>query len=276
MSSNAESSAYSPKGTISITFGERAENHKGMQMLGGDKLGEGFTIEDMEEMYMMFTMFFGLDCDLIDLNEMIEEEKVEAEKAAVLVIRGGVDALLNIDKKKEDEKKTHKDLFKELVELDWDKKAYMYGRVVNKKARYNLCFAEEAQEPDYEEKKGRVIAFDSVQLLKRMWNVLEVCSDKAKGLQCEGNYYYDTSKCGIGYHGDGERRIVVALRLGETMEMHYQWYHEGEKIGNGLYFDVNGGDMYIMSAKATGWDWKSKKIPTLRHAAGCKKYTDGK
>lgn len=27
-----------------------------------------------------------------------------------------------------------------------------------------------------------------------------------------------------------------------------------------------------MSEKATGYDWKLKKIPTLRHAAGAEKY----
>jgi hypothetical protein len=27
-----------------------------------------------------------------------------------------------------------------------------------------------------------------------------------------------------------------------------------------------------MSEKAVGFDWKKKKIPTLRHAAGCIKY----
>lgn len=30
--------------------------------------------------------------------------------------------------------------------------------------------------------------------------------------------------------------------------------------------------MYIMSEKATGYDWKKRSIYTLRHAAGCKKY----
>ena len=28
-------------------------------------------------------------------------------------------------------------------------------------------------------------------------------------LVAEANYYYDLEKCGIGYHGDAERRIVV-------------------------------------------------------------------
>jgi hypothetical protein len=35
---------------------------------------------------------------------------------------------------------------------------------------------------------------------------------------------------------------------------------------------LNHGDIYIMSDKAVGYDWKKRKIPTLRHAAGCKKF----
>lgn len=32
--------------------------------------------------------------------------------------------------------------------------------------------------------------------------------------------------------------------------------------------------MYVMSEKAVGTDWKMSKIPTLRHATGCKKFTE--
>ena len=31
---------------------------------------------------------------------------------------------------------------------------------------------------------------------------------------------------------------------------------------------LNHGDIYIMSEKSVGNDWKRRKIPTLRHAAG--------
>jgi hypothetical protein len=35
----------------------------------------------------------------------------------------------------------------------------MYGRVVDKKARHNLCFAESGHTAAYEEGKGTVIAY---------------------------------------------------------------------------------------------------------------------
>jgi len=35
---------------------------------------------------------------------------------------------------------------------------------------------------------------------------------------------------------------------------------------------LNDGDIYVMSEKASGYDWKKKKLLTLRHAAGCEKF----
>ena len=54
--------------------------------------------------------------------------------------------------------------------------------------------------------------------------------------------------------------------------MHFQWYQNSKAIGERVKLKINHGDMYIMSEKATGNDWKKKKIKTLRHAAGAKKY----
>lgn len=76
------------------------------------------------------------------------------------------------------------------------------------------------------------------------------------------------NKCYIGLHGDTERRLVVAFRLGASFPIFYQWYQWSKTVGHTIKFDLNNGDMYIMSDKAVGFDWKKKKIHTLRHAAG--------
>ena len=55
-----------------------------------------------------------------------------------------------------------------LKDLNWDKKAFMKGRVVNKLARYNLCFADFKQEPDYDEGKGRVYDFKDLKELQKI------------------------------------------------------------------------------------------------------------
>jgi len=101
----------------------------------------------------------------------------------------------------------------------------------------------------------------------------EFLGDKGKNLKAEGNKYYNVKNTGIGFHGDSERKIVAACRLGEKISLHYNWFLRGESVGKRIKIDLNHGDMYIMSEKATGNDWKKKKTLTLRHAAGAKKYT---
>ena len=83
-----------------------------------------------------------LQCELIDLVAAAELDPYSAAAAAVLVIRNGAnvsspssgaDALLF-----------------EQLQLQWDTRALMRGRVVNKRARHNVCYGEVAQEPHYE------------------------------------------------------------------------------------------------------------------------------
>ena len=88
----------------------------------------------------------------------------------------------------------------------------------------------------------------------------------------EGNYYFDVAKCGIGFHGDAERKKVIALRLGQSIPLHFQWFHKWLPLGERCKLMLNEGDVYMMSQKATGWDWKKYSICSLRHAAGATKY----
>lgn len=252
----------SSKSTITLTFGDCAENHVGMEQLGEClAAGEGFTIRDLRAMKQRFDKE-GHICDLYHVHVGIEE----AAPAAVLVLRDGVSKILGHGKANA--------LFHEQAVLDLDKKAFMYGRVVNKHARWNLCFDDKGSEPVYEEGKGRVVAIDSLPLTSALYKALPTWfGPKAEDLKGEGNYYYDIDKCGIGFHGDSERRRVIGVRLGAAMPMHWQWFHRGAPIGERIIVPLNGGDIYIMSEKAVGTDWKMKVVPTLRHATGCEKFT---
>jgi hypothetical protein len=151
----------------------------------------------------------------------------------------------------------------------------MYGRVVEKHARHNLCFDDEGQEPDYENKKGRVVAWKNVALLSRLRKNLGRYLKDAEQLAAEGNYYYDIKKCGIGFHGDAERKKVIAFRLatGKCEPIQYQWFHKGVPVGNRAVIELEDRDLYVMSEKAVGTDWKKRNVPTLRHATGCPKFT---
>lgn len=250
--------------TITLTFGDCAENHKNMQKIG-EPSKSGFSKKELDEAKKYFEDR-GVVCEMVDLKSLLQQSEVKCTltDAYLLIIRGGVNSLLH------DTDRNADDLFNEHSQLKWDSKAFMYGRVVNKKARHNLCYSDFEQTADYENKKGTVISFNSVPILRNIRDKLHTVmgSEKAHKLQCEGNRYYDIRSTYIGFHGDAERHIVIAVRLGKSFPLHYQWYHRSEKIGQ-LYTTVlNHGDMYIMSEKAVGTDWKKSSGYTLRHAAG--------
>jgi alkylated DNA repair dioxygenase AlkB len=237
--------------TITLTLGDQAENHVGMQKIG-IQATSGYSLKYLQLEKDKYEKL-GCNCELVDLTR----------NAYILIIRDGVNKILN------QINKTSDDLYNEQIDLDVDKKAYMYGRVVNKKARYNLCFSDFNQEPDYPNKKGRIIALDNVPLTKYIKEYLT-----EDNLQVEGNYYYDIDKCGIGFHGDAERRKVIGVRLGLTLPLHYQWFHKNKSVDDRIKLNLNHGDIYIMSEKAVGYDWKKSSIHTLRHAAGSKSFLE--
>ena len=244
-----------------FTFSECVENHAGMQQVGTcGEAGSGFTVAELTAIRDR-CVASGVTVELVSLGGEGRPE------AAVLVIRGGVNALLG-------QADGAELLFAEHGALEHDTKALMRGRVVEKWARGNLCYADTAQEPDYAAGKGRIVAYESIPWTQRLRNAMpDWFGEKARDLKAEGNYYYDLEKCGIGFHGDGERRKVVAARVGASMPIHYQWFHRFKPVGERFVIPLHDGDMYIMSEKAAGTDWKSSSILTLRHATGGPEYT---
>ena len=263
--------------TITLTFGDCAENHHGMQEIG-EKAQAGLTLAELTIAKAYFEER-GVECELIDLSTFY---KAATQPAYLLIARNGCGVIVDPD-----------ELVAEQAVLERDKKAFMRGRVVNKRARYNLCFSDFDQEPDYENKKGRIVNFAKLPLLSNIRAALPdittgdpslrdittgdpslrdiTCGDKLSNLQCEANYYYDIKSTYIGFHGDTERKIVVAVRLGADFPIHFQWFLETKPVGEMFTSVLKHGDVYFMSEKAVGFDWKRRKIPTLRHAAGSKK-----
>jgi hypothetical protein len=248
--------------TITITFGEKVENHIGNQQIG-NYIEDGITYSQLEMIKKGFDNK-GYQCELIDLQKVLSakiKENIEnIEKAGILVIKNFANTFLK------DENASNK-LFHDLTALDWDKKCLMDGKVKNKKARYNLCFADFSQEPNYEAGKGKVYNFSELEILEK----IRKCMNKIARmtLNAEGNYYYDKNKCYIKFHGDTERKIVIGLRLGATFPLFYQWFkNDIAIIEHPIEINLEHGDLYIMSSKAVGNDWKNKNIFTLRHAAG--------
>ena len=269
-----------PNSVITLTFGDAAENHAGMKMIG-EKLGpgQGFNLNDLITIKKSMKSI-GVDSNIVDLSEFLQEylEKQDetipvAEKAYILVMKGAATGLVQ---RKISTTITQLDMFNEqTTRLKYDKQALMRGRVVNKHARWNLCFDDESCTADYQKGKGTIVAYKEVPLMKAVRDQFnELFGPKAADLKVEANYYYDTTKCGISWHGDSERVKVIAMRLGYvSMPIHFQWFYKNKPIGERITIPLDPGDMYIMSEKAVGTDWRtSVKFPTLRHATGCQKF----
>jgi len=259
------------KQTWTVTWSDAVENHAGMQMLG-KMAPKGFSVEQVQGCVDVMTAK-GCACEVIDLEQALPQHlRTSGSRATLGIIRKGTTAMSSSNNNNDSSAALHEEIksSRKIV----DKQAFMRGRVVNKRARYNLCYGEQTQEPDYANKKGRVVAFSSTPELNHVRKELGVVfGDDFKGLLAELNYYYDHTSTGIGFHGDGERRRVVGMRVGDTMDLQYQWYHKGEPVGTRVTVSLADGDMYVMSDKTVGTDWKKRNVPTLRHAAGAAKFT---
>ena len=247
--------------TYTLTFSEAVESHVGMAITGNKcNPREGFSIDDLREIASRYPQ----NSELISLNTTYNGIPIpEQEPASILIIRNGLQ-LFNID---------HMALYNEQRLLEKDTKAFMYGRVVNKHARHNLCFADEGHSADFERGISTVLPFCELPYTNNLRNVLyEKIGNKAYNLNAEGNYYYDNSRTYIGWHFDAERHKVIGVRLGYSMNLYYRWYKDSKCQSDDCTILLNHGDIYIPSEKAVGTDGRKKKIWTLKHAAGCKKY----
>lgn len=245
--------------TFTITFGDQAENHAGMQIIG-KLLPNGLSNERLLQIKQYFDLN-DYETELINLNNIGYKDNVY-----VLIVKHGIEKLTKNEF-------TSNDFFNEQDKLEKDTKALMYGRVVNKTARHNLCFGLVEQIPNYNEGKGRIVKFENVPILNKVRKSLcDIINLEYDSLMAEGNYYYDIKKCGIGYHGDTERRLVIGARLGASLPLQYQWFFKGKPVGDPIRLNLNHGDIYFMSEKAVGYDWKTRNQYTLRHAAGAEKF----
>ncbi len=276
--------------SVSIVYGDLGSEYYGIQTLGtnvnyGKMKDKGFTLEDLELCKANFEKI-GCECDIIHLNpELINATKgttefevkaAKTQQAYVLRVKNAVNSIYNAAaaSASSEADANHDTLLREQLGHNWDKQGFMYGRVVNKKARFHLSYADTARDPDYENGKGRIVAWNDVPLTSKLHLLLPQYIPNCGVLDCEANQYEDVTKySGIGFHGDTERRKVIVVKLGCVTPVHFHWFFGAKPIGNNIEIPLDHGDLYIMSEKTAGTDWKSRGIFSLRHACGAKKFT---
>jgi hypothetical protein len=291
---------------MSLTCAPGGENHAGMEIIGRMPVkGEGFKASDIEGLGTYFVdqadawiTQDGIETvTVLDLNTLSGENTIMGlgsdDQARVLLLRRWVQSMF--------EDTTVQDIYKELIADTWDaeyldKNKYrieivdgvetkVRGKRMNKRARTNLCYvAGREQEPDVWKGKGRIVDLKKKTALNlavdRLRSMIEAglieigSKTKVEINVVEGNRYYNLKNTGIGFHGDTERVVVICISIGcDNYPMRWQWFKDGMPVGDTIDITLNCGDVYIMSEKAVGADWKLRSIYTLRHAAGAKKYT---
>ena len=282
---------------MSLTCAPGGENHAGMEIIGRMPVkGEGFKATDMEGLGPYFKNL-GFDSSVLNLNNLSGQNTIMGlgsdDQARVLLLRRWIQATFEVT--------TVQDIYKELIADTWDaeyldKNKYrieivdgvetkVRGKRINKRARTNLCYvAGREQDPDVWKGKGRIVDLKKKialnQAVDRLRGMIEAglieigSKTKVEINVVEGNRYYNLKTTGIGFHGDTERVVVICISIGcDNYPMRWQWFKDGMPLGNPIDITLNCGDVYIMSEKAVGADWKLRSIYTLRHAAGAKKYT---
>jgi len=280
---------------FSLTCAPGGENHAGMEIIGRMPVkGEGLTAADIDGLWAHFKDDKSVLMNLneLSMNDEIKEGLDIADEARVLVLREWVQQMLGCEALEK--------IYIEISGDEWDaeyldKNKYrtevidgvdrrIRGRRMNKLARTNLCYVEgREQEPAVMEGKGRIVdlkkkivLYEAVEKLKEMiTNGLISIGSKTKVEinVVEGNRYYNLKKTGIGFHGDTERVIVICISIGcDNYPMRWQWFKDRMPLGEPIDIALNCGDVYIMSEKAVGSDWKLSSKYTVRHAAGADKY----
>ena len=196
--------------------------------------------------------------DLFELNPLLPEG-TKGDEACVLVIRGNGRCC-------------HDQCLKEVEALNFDTFAASRGKVVNAHSRHMIFLGSNgSRAPDPTTGLNTVKNYSEVPYLNGIRdNVSRILGTEDCVSGCVLKYP-DIDKCGIGWHGDGERRQTIVYRLGESSSSRplcFQWYLQGEPIGEPMAITLHHGDMCIASEKAVGTDWKLRKVPTLRHATG--------
>lgn len=257
------------KNRFAITFGEVAIHHIGSTEIG-NKLTNGYSTNELLEISQKLHEK-NIDNKLIKLSDFLPKELQKENDASVLLIKNGVKYLLK-------DENAANNLYNEQLSITYDQKYFDTRRqkTLNKRARYNIVFGDNEVKASDDYKKFSIKSFSDLKYLKKVRKKLsKKFGSKAKNLNAEGNKYFE-EKSGIGFHGDSERRIVICVSLGKSTTLRYRWRLSGssKNVYNPIDLKLDHGDIYIMSKKATGYDWRKRSQVRVVHAAGFKKYID--
>jgi len=223
----------------------------------------GFSSDELHTFKQNLEKHHDLICDIIDLHTNLIEPYASLPEcmASVLIIRNligteGANQMLL------EQRKLKYNCIPQYSTQNLKKTKL----IMTRSSRSTLHFSESNTKSS--------ISISDVPFLNEFRNKLPLFfGKKALNLNPKANCYH-AQYGGIGYHGDSERNRVICLTLGASMTLRYHW-----RLPNSIQHELKPndiilrhGDVYIMSEKATGSDWKDLNIPRVVHAAGNAQY----
>ena len=265
-----------------ITLGESAILHVGGEEYGNGRRDVGFTVQELMKIADSINSSNSMcSAKVISISSVLPEHlQTDKTNAGVLVIRNGAGLIQCSEDKNIHNSFSADKLLAEQQIVEYDNKYFDTRRqkTLNKRARYNIVFSANIDNDikhsdDY--RQCSVKSFHSLPYLSKFREELPKVfgEEKASDLEAEGNHYYE-EKSGIGFHGDTERKTVICLSLGKPSVLRYQWRlpNSSEHTFSPVDINIGHGDVYVMSEKATGYDWRMRSKVRVVHAAGSKKY----
>lgn len=248
-----------------LTLGDQAEIRVGSTLQGAGLAEHGFSVEELKQI----SAKLGSNCILRVLSDALDERHRSGNEAAVLLIKNGVNLIM-------DDATFADRMLSEQKHVQYDAKYFDRRRqtTLKNQARLNVVFGEVGRAHTEDYKQGTIVAWQDVPLFAQLRQTLStVLGPKSANLHGEGNLYHHHT-AGIGFHGDSERKIVVGTCLGSAATLRFYWRApHSRKLHKGPFdFKVEHGDIYIMSEKASGFDWKRSSKFRLVHAAGAPKH----
>ncbi|GMH48220.1 hypothetical protein TrVE_jg11660 [Triparma verrucosa] len=264
-----------------ITFGESAILHSG-GLQRGERRATGFSRTDLAAVQARFKSL-GCSTKLYDLSANLPASLRNGNEASCLHLGNASSFFLEKFVSQQppvlDESLSNSAdrLLEEQKVIEYDRKFFnaRQKKTMNKRARYNTTF-DDAEPTPHNSDFSIPTCHPFPPLLRQFKQGLEqILGEKASDLKAEGNYYFE-AKSGIGYHGDEERKIVICLSLGGPSTIRFHWRLPGssEHTQTPISIPLSHGDVYIMSEKCTGYDWKKRSRVRVVHGAGSSKYIE--
>eukprot|EP00808_Paulinella_micropora_P002645 g38155.t1 len=132
-----------------------------------------------------------------------------------------------------------------------------------------LHFGPTDQEQSFAAGRAGAVAFGRLPVLSRLRRGLEGLLPEAWPLgPAQGLWYADSRWQGVYPHGHTDSPGVLGVRLGAPLQLHWHWYQRQALVGRRLRLSLDAGDLYLLSAKAAGFDWRRASALRELGAAG--------